>query len=224
MDLACGTGLVTFPAAEAVGPDGEVVATDISEAMTAEVSRLAQERGHRQVTARRMDAEELDFPDASFDVALCGLGLMYVPDPKASLTETRRVLKARGRAAMAVWGARDNCGWAEIFPIVDRRVNTEVCPLFFQLGNGDALKYVMDLAGFEEIRLERISTVLEYETSEDALGAAFLGGPVALAYSRFDHKTRAEVHQEYLDSIEPFKNGDGYRIPGEFVVAVGITD
>jgi hypothetical protein len=69
--------------------------------------------------------------------------------------------------------------------------------------------------------VERIPTVLEYASADDALGAAFAGGPVALAYSRFDDATRADAHADYLASIAPFRAGEGYRIPGEFVVARG---
>jgi hypothetical protein len=64
--------------------------------------------------------------------------------------------------------------------------------------------------------------VLSYDTADDALGAAFAGGPVALAYSRFDDATRSGAHAEYLASIAPFRDGDGYRVPGEFVVAAGV--
>ena len=53
----------------------------------------------------------------------------------------------------------------------------------------------------------------------DALAAVFRGGPVALAYSRFGEATRRAVHAEYLDSIAAYRVGDGYLIPGEFVVA-----
>jgi hypothetical protein len=48
-----------------------------------------------------------------------------------------------------------------------------------------------------------------------------VGGPVALAYSRFDDATREEAHAEYLTSIEPYRNGKRYEIPGEFVIARG---
>ena len=47
----------------------------------------------------------------------------------------------------------------------------------------------------------------------------FRGGPVALAYSRFDAATRRAVHAEYLASIAPYRSGGGYEVPGEFVVA-----
>ena len=219
LDVACGTGLVTFRAAAAVGPSGAVVATDLSEQMVGRITEASAARGLTQVTATRMDAESLRFADASFDVALCALGLMYVPDPVAALREMRRVLKPGGRAVAAVWGARSHCGWAEVFPIVESRVASEVCPLFFQLGTADQLARACAEAGFREVVSERISSVLHYASGAEACGAAFEGGPVALAYSRFDAPTRAAAHAEYLASIEPWRSGDRYAIPGEFVLA-----
>ena len=71
-----------------------------------------------------------------------------------------------------------------------------------------------------DVRRERLEVVLRYATAEDALGAAFAGGPVALAYSRFDEPTRDGAHDEYLQSIAPYRRGDGYEIPGEYVVAL----
>lgn len=221
LDVACGTGLVTFPAADAVGQGGHVTGTDISDVMVATSARRAAQMGVANTSFRRMDAEDLRFPDGSFDAVLCALGLMYVPDPVTALREQLKVLRPGGRAVAAVWGARDRCGWAEIFPIVDRRVSSDVCPLFFQLGTGDALAIAFELAGFEDIRTQRIATLMRYDTAEAACGAAFAGGPVALAHSRFDAQTRGEAHAEYMASIEPFRNGRGYEIPGEFVVTAG---
>jgi ubiquinone/menaquinone biosynthesis C-methylase UbiE len=224
IDIACGTGLVTFRAADLVGPSGAVLGTDISEAMAAAAREEAARRQLAWVTATRMDAEALDVPDAAFDVALCALGVMYVPDPVAALREMRRVLKPGGRAVVAVWGARGRCGWAEIFPIVDARVQSEVCPMFFQLGTGDRLAHVMAEAGFKAIQHVRLTSVLHYASAADACGAAFEGGPVALAYSRFDAATREAAHAEYLASIEPWRTGERFDVPGEFVVAGGARD
>lgn len=221
LDVACGPGNVTFPAAEAVGPEGRVVGTDISEVMVELAAREAESRRLGHVELARGDAESLDFPDASFDAALCSLGLMYAPDPAAAVREKWRVLDDGGRAVAAVWGARAACGWAPIFPIVDARVETEVCPLFFQLGTGDTLADRFRDAGFTDVETDRLSATLEYDTAEEALGAAFLGGPVGMAYARFDEATREEVHREYLEAIEPHRDGDGYRLPGEFVVVAG---
>lgn len=221
LDVACGTGLVTLPAAEAVGPEGEVFATDISQKMVDSARDLARRRGLANVRFERADAEDLGAVAGSFDVALCALGLMYVPDPVRASQQMHAALTPGGRAAVSVWGRRDRCGWAEIFEIVDARVRSQVCPMFFQQGTGGTLPATLERAGFVDVESERLSTILEYESAEDALGAAFAGGPVALAYSRFDERTREEAHAEYLDSIEPFRDGDGYAIPGEFVVARG---
>jgi ubiquinone/menaquinone biosynthesis C-methylase UbiE len=222
VDVACGTGLVTMRAADAVGAAGSVFATDISEEMVGRVRALAAERGRPHVRAERMDAEQLRLPDDSYDRALCALGLMYVPDPEVALREMRRVLRDGGRCVVAVWGARARCGWAEIFPIVDKRVTSEVCPLFFQLGTGDALALTMERSGLREILVERLDAPIHYDSGDDAVGAAFIGGPVALAYAHFDQATRVAAHSEYLTSIAPFRIGDGYDVPGEFVVASGV--
>jgi ubiquinone/menaquinone biosynthesis C-methylase UbiE len=221
LDVACGTGLITFRAAASVQPGGAVVATDISEQMVTRVAEGATARGLAHVTAQRADAETPVFEAATFDAVLCGLGLMYVPEPPAALREMRRLLRPGGRASVAVWGARSRCGWADIFPIVDRRVQSEVCPMFFQLGTGDVLRREMEEAGFIAVHVDRITTVLEYASADQAIGAAFAGGPVAMAYSRFDEPTREEAHAEYLASIAPYARDGGYAIPGEFVVARG---
>ena len=222
LDIACGTGLVTFRAAADVGPAGEVVGTDISDAMMQVCRASAAERGVAHVRFERMEAEHLALPDASFDVVLCALGMMYVTDFAGSIREMMRVTKPGGRAVSAVWGKRDRCGWAEIFPIVERRVQSDVCPMFFQLGTGDMQKLLFANAGFADVESERITTVLEYENGEEACLAAFAGGPVAMAYSRFDEATRTGAYAEYLQSIAAFKRGDGYAIPGEFVVTRGV--
>ena len=145
---------------------------------------------------------------------------MYVPEPLRALRLMRHVLKPGGRMAASVWGQRDRCGWAGIFPVVDARVKSEVCPMFFQLGTGDNLRTAMELAGLSDIHLERLETTLDYATAEDAIGAAFAGGPVALAYAHFDDETGEAAHADYLSTIQPYRRGAGYSIPGEFVVAL----
>lgn len=191
LDVACGTGLVTFSAAEAVGSEGSVMASDLSDVMVAEVAEKARRASFGQVTAARMDAEALQLPDGSFDVVLCALGLMYVPNPLAALLECFRVLRPGGRAVAAVWGAREKCGWAEIFPIMDQRVSSEVCQLFFQLGTTDTLRATMAQAGFTDLSGDRLSTTLLLRISGGGLRRRlrrWSGGVGVLPVRRIDSR------------------------------------
>lgn len=224
LDVAAGTGLITFRIAEKVGESGKVLATDISDEMVNIGTQVNHSRAISNVSFERMDAENLKCEDNAFDLSTCAMGLMYFPDPDASLRQMYRVLKPGGRAVVAVWGSRKKCGWAEIFPIVDSRVNTDVCPMFFNLGESEVLKYPFENAGFKNVSLQKIETKLIYSSTEEACEASFLGGPVAMAYSRFDKNIRNEAKIEYIESIKPFKTENGYEIPGEFVICMGVKD
>ena len=226
IDVACGTGMATLPAAASVAPNGRVLAVDLSPKMVADVARRASTRrastghigdvGHIEFACR--DAEDLG-DVGPFDVAMCSLGLMYVPGPSVAVSELHRVLRPGGRVIVSVWGERQNCGWAQLFPIVAARVSSDVCPMFFALGAPGALTAALVQAGFVDIHETRLRSDLHYADDDEALGAAFLGGPVALAASRFDDDARRSAHAEYLSSLAGFADGDGYRVPGEFVVA-----
>jgi SAM-dependent methyltransferase len=181
----------------------------------------ATARGTANVRFERMDAEALKFSDSSFDAVLCALGLMYVPAPEKAVREFHRLVRSGGRAAAAVWGQRSKCGWAEIFPIVDARVQSDVCPMFFRLGAGDALRQAFLAAGFVDVAERRLQSRLLYATADEACEAAFAGGPVGLAYGRFTDSMKAEAHEEYLASLEPYRVREGYSVPGEFVVVGG---
>lgn len=221
LDVACGTGLVSLRAARRVMPDGIVVGTDLSEKMVDQARAWPDAKLLTNVYFARMDAENLDFAAGSFDAAICALGLMYVPEPDKALAEMHRVVRRGGRVACAVWGRRSKCGWAQIFPIVDARVQSEVCPLFFRLGAIDVLETAFRDAGFTDIKSTRIATMLDYANADEACGAAFVGGPVALAYERFSEATKGEARSAYLESLASYRQGDAYAIPGEFVVVCG---
>jgi ubiquinone/menaquinone biosynthesis C-methylase UbiE len=222
LDVACGTGIVTLRAAQRVGAGGRVTGLDLSPEMAESTAKAAAAAGLANVDTVAGDAEELPrLAPGPYDAALCSLGLMYVPDPRAALAAMLAALRPGGRAVVSVWGERRNCGWAEIFPIVDRRVASDVCPLFFALGAPGALEAAMAGAGFIDVETTRLTTELAYADDEQAVGAAFVGGPVALAQARFDEATRRAAHDEYLASISSYRDDTGYRVPAEFVLAAG---
>ena len=218
LDLACGTGLVTLPAARAVGANGRVIGVDIANRMVEALRQRAAEAMLPQVVALRMDAEQLALPDDSVDVVLCALGLMYLPHPDQALLEIKRVLRPGGRTVIAVWGERARCGWAPLFGVVDAEVRSEVCPMFFGLGQGVALSRLCRSVGLTVVGDQRLASTLDYANCDLACDAAFAGGPVALAWQRFDEPTRERARARYLEAISVWQHDGGYRIPAEFVV------
>ena len=221
LDVATGTGIAALMAAERVGPEGEVVATDIAQKMVDATQGEAERLAISNMRFERVDAEELSYPDGSFDAVTCILGLMYPADPQRAIEQMRRVVRPGGRVAVCVWGKRDRCGWNAVFPIVDARVESDVCPLFFSLGGPGALTYAFEAAGFQDLHEEREERTLVWRSDEEACGAIFPGGPVALPYSKFSPELRAEVRAEYIESITPYRRDGVYEVPGEFVYIVG---
>lgn len=218
LDVACGVGELTQRAWQAVRPAGAVLGTDLSAAMVARARALAPQGDFLRVGAEELDQE---VPADAFDVVLCGLGLMYMPDPMAALAAMVRRLRPGGRLVASVWGERRDCGWAALLSIVDARVRSEVCPLFFRFGAPGALRDAFCEAGLVATTSQRLEVVLPFADGQVACEAAFHGGPVALAYSRFDAGTRAAVHDEYLRSIAPWRHAAAYHVPGAFVIAEG---
>ncbi|HEX6676902.1 MAG TPA: methyltransferase domain-containing protein [Actinomycetes bacterium] len=102
LDLASGVGDPALTAAARVGPTGTVIATDLSPDMLAFAAQRATAAGLDNVQVHEMDAEAIDLPDASVDVVLCRLGLMFLPDLDRALAGVRRVLVPGGRFAAAI--------------------------------------------------------------------------------------------------------------------------
>ncbi|MFC7051061.1 class I SAM-dependent methyltransferase [Emcibacter nanhaiensis] len=202
---------------------GQVLATDLSQGMIDDLQSRLDRSPDANIEARRMPAEKLDVPDETFDAAICALGLMYTPDPAAAVSEMARVIAPGGTVAATVWGERRNCGWAEVFPIVDARVASEACPMFFGAGAPDALRRLFEDVGLENILEHRQFETLVFQCDKDVVDAVLLGGPVALAVKRFDDQDWNGVRQEFMASVAEYKQSDGsYGIPGEFVTVRGI--
>lgn len=96
LDVAAGAGDQTLQTAARVGPGGTVLATDISPAILTFAAAEARRNGHANVDTRVMDGEHLELPDASFDVVISRVGLIYFPDQQRALGEMRRVLVPGG--------------------------------------------------------------------------------------------------------------------------------
>lgn len=100
LDVAAGSGNATFPAARA---GARVVAADITPELLEAGRQRAAERGIPGITWREADAQALPFDDASFDVVLSCVGVMFAPDHQASASELLRVTRPGGRIGLAHW-------------------------------------------------------------------------------------------------------------------------
>lgn len=98
LDVGCGTGTMALVAREAVGAAGRVVGIEPSLEMVAAARRKASRRGI-SVQIEPGVIERLDFPDRSFDAALCLIVLHHMPDATKArgIHELARVLKPGGR-------------------------------------------------------------------------------------------------------------------------------
>ena len=104
LDVCCGSGGSALPAAEAVGPEGKVVAVDLAEQLVALGAAKAREKGLGKLEFKTGDMLALGYPDASFDVVVCVFGIFFVPDMVAATKELWRMLRPRGRLAITTWG------------------------------------------------------------------------------------------------------------------------
>jgi ubiquinone/menaquinone biosynthesis C-methylase UbiE len=103
LDVAAGAGGQTLAAARRVGPDGRVLATDISSNILAFAAHSAREAGLRNVETRVLDGERLDVPPGAFDAVISRVGFIYFPDQHAAFVGMRRTLRPGGRLAGIVY-------------------------------------------------------------------------------------------------------------------------
>jgi SAM-dependent methyltransferase len=99
LDLGCGTGALTQTIVARSGP-ATVTGLDPSDRFIAFARRQTQDP---RVSFETGDAQELPFPDMTFDAAVAGLVLNFVPNPAQAAAEMKRVLRAGGTAAAYVW-------------------------------------------------------------------------------------------------------------------------
>lgn len=103
LDVGSGTGVAAMEAARRAGEGATVTGIDLSEGMLKFAKEKAQKSGLTQnIEFRRMDAEALEFKDASFDKVISLYALFHFPSPDRALAEIYRVLRNGGSAVIAV--------------------------------------------------------------------------------------------------------------------------
>jgi len=101
LDIGCGTGVDTLIAAILVGPKGRAVGIDMIPEMLGQAKNNLRETRLKNVTFQPVSAENLPFPDESFDVVISNGVFNLIPDKVKALAEAFRVLRSNGRLMIA---------------------------------------------------------------------------------------------------------------------------
>ena len=114
LDLGCGTGIVARKVASRLGTRGVVTGIDLSPDMLA-VAQTSAAREGVVIEWRQGRAENLPFPEETFDLLLCQFALMFIAEKAAALAEMRRVVTRNGRVLVSVWQGLDRHPFYQTF-------------------------------------------------------------------------------------------------------------
>ena len=228
LDVAGGAGEPSLTIAERVGPNGSVMCTDAVAEMVEAARQVANRRGLKNVQFRQCTAESLPFPDNSFDVLVCRLGVMFFRDSLGSMREMLRVVKPGGSLTFAVWYKSDvNPFCYLVSGVVDQHVKAAEpdpnAPNAFRYAEPGKLAGVMKEAGAIDVRdeivrfdIEAPLTALEFWTmrsqTSDTLREKLAKLPAA---------EQAQIATEVQQAVKPFFPDDQMKFPTQMLIATG---
>jgi SAM-dependent methyltransferase len=228
LDVAAGAGDQTLQAASRVGPQGSVLATDLSPAILDYAAKEASRAGLKNVETQVMDGENLTLEDASFDVVLSRVGLIYFPNQQRALSEMRRVLVPGGRVAAIVYSTAERNGFFS-GPVSVVRRHAKLGPPLpgqpgpFSLGGTGVLAAAFTRAGFRDVVVETLSAPLLLASTAECLRfeqESF--GALHQMLSSLDRAGRDAAWAEVATELARFEDRAGRFVgPCELLVAVG---
>jgi SAM-dependent methyltransferase len=213
LDLGTGTGSVAIAAATKLGPDGRIIAVDLSPEMLDKARARIQAIPLPQVEFAEGRAEAIPAEDNSLDAVLASLSLMYVIDRASAAREISRVLKPGGRLVASVWAGAEE---TDIVKFQQTAGSFAPTPPVKGVGPGalaDPAPFLMQLeAAGLKARCERETTTFQFANFQDAWDA--LAGVTTAALDS-DVQQRAKVAVRELmwsheGSSREFRNVTNY--------------
>lgn len=223
LDVATGTGIVAMEALKKVGKNGKVVGIDIS---PGPLTIARKELGMiNNIELLEMDAEDLKFPDKSFDVALSEFALFFFPDAQKALREIKRVLVKDGRIAISVHGSEENIPYFSsisnsiLHYIPDIRPPGTPNP--YRFGKHDVLRAELERCDLKNIDTK--SYVYTYNAGTfDNYWNEFIRSTATAIRKRLesvDASVFEKIRNEAKQKVEKFLKGDTLEFPWEVLVA-----
>lgn len=229
LDVAAGAGEQTLVAAKRIGPEGYVLATDISENILKFAAAEARAAGLTNVETRVMDGENLDELAAeSFDAVISRVGLIYFPDQQKALTGMHRVLKTGGRIGAIVYSTADNNAFFSIPVSIIRRRAQLPPPLPgqpgpFSLGGPGVLEEAFQKAGFRDIETRLVPAPVRMPSAAECVRferESF--GALQQMMAGLSEAEREDTWREIEQELKQFETADGFEGPCEMVVGSGV--
>jgi SAM-dependent methyltransferase len=231
LDLACGAGDPALAAAARVGPAGTVIASDISPDMLAFAAQRAAAAGLTNIEVHEMDAEAIDLPDASVDVVLCRLGLMFLPDLDRAGAGVHRVLVPGGRFATAIpWRPAGHAVPHLVETILDAlELPTPPPPApgrpgIFSLADASYVCAALDRAGLAEIRITPCTVAHEYRCADEWIDFLLaLNVPLRQLLSGVPEERIRQARHAATEAAQRQADPDGHiRFLGHYYYATAI--
>jgi ubiquinone/menaquinone biosynthesis C-methylase UbiE len=227
LELACAAAGLGLAAAKQVGPEGEVVLSDVVPEMTAIADARAKGLGVTNVSTLVLDIERIDQPDGSFDAVLCREGLMFALDPAHACGEIRRVLRPGGRAAVAVWGPRERNPWLglvldSVSTVLGMEVPPPGIPGPFALDDATELAVRFTYAGFAGVAVDEIPVPMRVASFDEWFTRTLsLAGPLATIVESLPEETSTSLRARLEEAVHPYETADGLDFPGVSLLATG---
>jgi SAM-dependent methyltransferase len=228
LDVACGYGEPALTAARAAGPDGIVVATDISAQMIAQARERAAEAGVENLEFEEAPAESLDFPHESFDAAVSRWGIIFEPDGEAVAARVRGFLKPDCRFAISSWGEPDQVPFLSIpMRTVMQRLDVPAPPPGtpgpLSRPTPDALAALLERGGFSDVDVDDLTVSFEWESAEDfTTYVREIAPPISALMAGHPPEVQEETWGAIAEAARDAAGGDGpVRLTNLVLLAAG---
>ena len=227
LELAAGPGSLGAIWSASAGPTGGVVVSDVAPGMVEVAARRNSDLAN--VETAIVDLAAIDFPDASFDVVVCRMGLMFSLDPGGAIGEIHRVLADGGRFGALTWGGLEHNPWMTCVGMA-AMMNGVVAggpPIgpggIFSLGEPAELESLTAGAGFTDVRVEAIDLTFESESIDAHVArVSSLAGPLAAAFAAADTAQLDAVRRTAAQLAADHTAADGtLTIPGRTLLVTG---
>lgn len=219
LDVACGTGIVARLASQEVGVTGSVAGLDINPAMLA-VAQSATPPG-MPIVWHEASAEAMPFPEASFDVVLCQMGLQFMPEKEAALREMRRLLVPGGRLILNVPGPTPRL-FTILSEALARHIGAEAAGFVnhvFSLHDTAQIQDLVNGVGFNDVYVQSDTRLLHLPAPEEFLWQYVQSTPLAAAVAQVDDERRGSLEREVIAKWQEFAKDSGLVLQVRVVVA-----